>query len=106
MSRLSDHVEAFNHAVTSGDWQTFAERFADDAVMTFVGVPAGPFRGRVAIAAAYCENPPTETMTLLDEDHQGSAHFRWTSGSTGIMHLTWTPTETIQTLTVTFDDPS
>ena len=42
MSRTTDHVIAFNHAVTTGDWDTFAARFADDATMTFVNVPAGP----------------------------------------------------------------
>jgi ketosteroid isomerase-like protein len=99
MSRTTDHVAAFNEAVTTGDWDTFAERFADDATMTFVGVPAGPFQGRTAIAQAYRANPPTETMTLLD----GDGRFRWASGATGTMDLTWTPIGAVQTLTVTFD---
>ena len=37
MSRTADHVEAFNQAVVSGDWDTFAGRFAEDATMSFVG---------------------------------------------------------------------
>jgi len=102
MSRTSDHVTAFNHAVTTGDWDTFADRFAEDATMTFVNVPAGPFHGRTAIAAAYRESPPTETMTLvgLDED---TARFRWAGGGTGTMDLTWTPNGAVQALTVAFD---
>ena len=57
MSRTTDHVDAFNDAVTTGDWDTFAHRFAEDATMTFVNVPAGPFHGRTAIAAALPESP-------------------------------------------------
>ena len=79
MSRTADHVAAFNRAVTSGDWDTFAERFAADATMRFTGIPSGPFEGRTAIAAAYRENPPAETMTLL-EDGDEVARFRWSGG--------------------------
>jgi len=46
MSRTADHVAAFNQAVTTGDWDTFAERFAPDATMRFVAIPVGPFEGR------------------------------------------------------------
>ncbi|MEV6283580.1 nuclear transport factor 2 family protein [Kribbella sp. NPDC051770] len=98
MSRSTDHVEAFNTAVTTGDWDTFATRFAADATMTFTNVPAGPFHGRAAIAEAYRTNPPTETMRLLDD-----TRFAWASGPTGTMHLTWTPTGHVQSLTITFD---
>jgi len=102
VSRTTDHVTAFNHAVTTGDWDTFADRFAEDATMTFVNVPAGPFHGRPAIAAAYRENPPAETMTLVGPE-EDPVHFRWATGGTGTMKLTWTPTDAVQTLTVTFD---
>lgn len=105
MSRTSDHVDAFNQAVATGDWDTFAARFAADATMTFVNVPAGPFHGRTAIAAAYRENPPTEPMTLAPDGDpdDGPARFRWASGGTGAMDLTWAPDGTVQTLTVSFD---
>ncbi|MFI5694264.1 nuclear transport factor 2 family protein [Kribbella sp. NPDC051586] len=102
MSRTADHVVAFNQAVTTGDWATFAERFAEDAVMSFVQVPAGPFEGRTAIAAAYRENPPTETMALLD-DGEELARFRWSGGGTGSMELRWAPDGAVQALTVSFD---
>ncbi|MFB6721379.1 nuclear transport factor 2 family protein [Kribbella sp. NPDC056345] len=100
MTQLDDHVTAFNHAVTTGDWDTFATRFAEDARMTFVGVPAGPFTGRATIAAAYAANPPTETMTLLDP---ATGRFQWSGGGTGTMHVTWAPNGTVQELTVAFD---
>jgi steroid Delta-isomerase len=106
VSRTTDHVDAFNHAVTTGDWTTFADRFAEDATMTFTNVPAGPFHGRTAIAEAYRENPPTETMTLVGNTTDGLvdvARFRWATGGTGTMHFTWTPTGVVATLTITFD---
>jgi hypothetical protein len=99
VSRTAEHVAAFNQAVTTGDWDTFAHRFAPDATMAFTGVPAGPFEGRAAIAAAYRENPPAETMTLLGDD----GRFRWSGGGTGTMELRWAPGGSVQALTVSFD---
>ena len=57
-------MAAFGEAVASGRWAAFAERFADDAEMEFVGVPVGPFSGRAAIAAAYEADPPREALEL------------------------------------------
>jgi hypothetical protein len=102
MSRTAEHVAAFNRAVTTGDWDTFAERFAPDATMRFTGIPVGPFEGRTAIVAAYRENPPTETMTLLDDGGE-RARFRWSGGGTGTMELRWAPDGAVQALTVSFD---
>jgi steroid delta-isomerase len=102
VSRVADHVDAFNRAVTTGDWDTFAERFAENAVMSFVHVPVGPFEGRTAIATAYRENPPAETMTLLDDGDE-LARFRWSGGGTGSMELRWAPDGAVQALTVSFD---
>jgi hypothetical protein len=50
--RVQRHVEAFNAAVRDGRWSAFAERFAPDAQMSFVGAPAGPYTGRDGIGAA------------------------------------------------------
>jgi hypothetical protein len=102
MSRTTDHVDAFNHAVTTGDWDTFAERFAEDATMTFIGVPAGPFHGRQSIATAYRENPPTETMTIQEADGD-TVRFRWASGGTGTMKLSWSTDGAVRILVVAFD---
>lgn len=102
MSRTTDHIDAFNLVVTSGDWDTFSERFATDARMSFVGVPAGPFEGRTTIAQAYRENPPTETMTLEGPDGD-TVKFRWSGGDAGTMHLTWAPGGAVQALTVSFN---
>jgi steroid Delta-isomerase len=103
MSRTADHVDAFNQAVVSGDWVTFAGRFTEDATMSFVGVPAGPFEGRAAIAEGYRSNPPTETMTLIGDSVDGTARFKWAGGGTGTMRITWTPAGQVAQLVVSFD---
>ena len=59
-----EHAERFNAAVESGDFGPLVELFADDAVLEFVGVPAGPFVGRDAIAAAYAAQPPDDALDV------------------------------------------
>jgi len=104
--RAAKHVAAFNDTVRSGDWADFAERFAPDATMRFVGMPVGPFTGRAAIAAAYATQPPSETLTVIrgvssgDVDELG---FAWDgSGTTGTMTLRWSG-KLIAELIVAFD---
>jgi steroid Delta-isomerase len=90
--KVTQHVAAFNVAVESGEWDRFAERFAADAVMRFTNAPVGPFDGRPAIARGYAEQPPDETMSILDISADGEAdtvRFAWASGGTGTMRLTW-----------------
>lgn len=105
MDRVGQHVEAFNHAVGTGDWQTFSKRFAADARMSFVGVPAGPYVGRPAIAEAYETNPPTDTIATFEPTNPTSdtVHFTWSSGAGGTMRFAWAPTGEVRELTVTFD---
>jgi steroid Delta-isomerase len=103
--RVERHVAAFNAAVASGDWSGFAARFTLDAQLAFEGVPAGPFRSRETIAAAYENQPPTDTMRALDVDTDGTAdtvRFAWTRGGTGTMRLTWEG-DLVASLVVAFD---
>jgi hypothetical protein len=65
-SLLEEHVERYNAGVASGDFGRLVELFADDGELRFEGVPAGPFVGREAIAAAYGTQPPTEQLDVLD----------------------------------------
>ena len=102
------HVAAFAEAVGSSRWTGFAERFADDAEMDFVGVPAGPFSGRAAIAAAYAADPPSEALELTGpvttEGDDAVAPFRWVdSGGTGTMRLRFGGTGLVERLVVAFD---
>jgi steroid delta-isomerase len=103
--RVTEHVAAFNAAVRSGEWTTFADRFAPDATMTFVGVPAGPFSGRAEIAWAYASQPPTDTMAVRSVSSAGpvdTVGFAWAAGGTGRMQLTW-QSGLVARLEVSFD---
>jgi steroid Delta-isomerase len=90
--KVTQHIAAFNVAVESGEWDRFAERFAEDAVMRFTNAPAGPFNGRAEIARGYVRQPPDETMSILDISTDGetdTVRFAWASGAAGTMLLTW-----------------
>lgn len=102
--RAAGHVAAFNQSVRSGDWATFANRFAPDATMRFTGIPAGPFTGREAIAAGYASQPPSDTLTVTRGVSSGDVDelwFTWDNGGTGTMTLHWSG-DLIAELTVTF----
>jgi steroid delta-isomerase len=84
------HVERFNTAVVTGDWSALVASLHPDVVMTFVGPPVGPFIGRAAVAAAYAENPPDDTMSIVQVGTAGDAElvaFRWSRGGTGTMEI-------------------
>jgi hypothetical protein len=105
-ARIAQHATAFNAAVRSGNWRSFADRFTPNASMRFIGVPAGPFVGRAAIAQAYAEQPPTDTLTIRHVDSTGevdTAFFAWSAGGGGVMRLTWEG-RLVASLDVTFDD--
>lgn len=90
--RVDEHVRLFNETVRSNDYTAFVATFTPDAEMSFVGVPAGPYHGRAAIAAAYAEQPPTDTMHRVRADQDGDTDviaFAWDSGGTGTMRITW-----------------
>jgi steroid delta-isomerase len=104
-ARVTRHVAAFNATVRTGDWSTFADRFAPDATMAFTGVPAGPFAGRAEIARAYARQPPADTMAVRSVSSSGpvdTVRFAWTAGGTGTMQLTW-QSGLIARLEVSFD---
>jgi steroid Delta-isomerase len=105
-ARIAEHAAAFNAAVQSGNWRSFADRFTPEATMRFIGVPAGPFAGRAAIAQAYAELPPTDTLTIRQVDSScavDTAFFAWSAGGGGVMRLTWEG-RLVASLDVTFDD--
>lgn len=105
---LADHVERFNAGFRSGDWSPMVAGFAEDATMEFEGVPAGPFDGRDAIAAAYRDQPPDDEIVLLaapqEADGVVTAPYAWArSAGTVAGELRLTPAgERIQRLVVTF----
>jgi steroid Delta-isomerase len=104
---IDAHIAAFNTAVENGRWQPFVDRFADDAVLEFVGPPVGPFVGRAAIADAYATSPPDDTIEVAGPPvlvgSEVVVPYRWRrTGSTGSMRFT-SHGEAIDRLVVTFD---
>ena len=100
------HCERFNQAQRTGDWTPFVATFAEDARMAFTNVPVGPFVGRAAIASAYAERPPDDTLTVVavepvDPDI-ARVRFRWDSGGPGTMLLRFRGAELVD-LEITFD---
>ena len=92
----------------TGDWAPMLERFADDAELVFEGVPAGPFRGLPAIAEAYRDRPPDDTIAVLDERincDEVTAGYAWGRApevQAGELRLTLDG-DRIRRLVVTFD---
>jgi steroid delta-isomerase len=105
-ARVAGHAERFNAAVRAGDFTAFTQTFAEDAVMSFEGVPAGPYRGRDEIAAAYARRPPTDTMTIRSVRSDGDtdvARFTWDAGDGGgTMTVRWRGDE-VREVAVTFE---
>jgi hypothetical protein len=97
---LERHVELFNAAVSSGDYDPFLDTFAEDAVMRFDDFPIGPYVGRGAIAEAYATQPPADTMALMDMEVVGAdavtAAFEWDAGGTGTMFLRFDSTKVVE----------
>jgi ketosteroid isomerase-like protein len=92
---LARHVETFNEAVESDDFDPLVALFHDDAILAFTGIPIGPFEGREAIAAAYATQPPTDTMSILAVRVEGDGtvveDFSWSADGgarSGQMRLT------------------
>jgi len=104
--RVTEHFRLFNQAVRSHDWTAFLATFTPDAVMSFNGVPAGPYAGLEQIARAYAERPPSDTMTSVSVARDGEVdivRFAWDAGGGGTLRLSWRD-GAIAALTVTFDE--
>ncbi len=101
------HVATFNAAVTNGRWDPFVELFADDATFDVVGPAVGPFTGREAIAAAYAQMPPDDTIEQVGEPavvgDETVIGFRWSAtGERGTMRIRDAADGRIARLIVTF----
>ena len=105
---LNEHVDRFNRAVQTGKWEEMTFHFTEDAELAFDGVPAGPFRGRDTITAAYREQPPDDEVRILDANQVGDetvAGYAWAANPerrAGEMRLTERDGR-IARLVVTFD---
>jgi hypothetical protein len=63
---LADHVRRFNHGVRTADWRPMLQNFSPDGMIVFDGARVGPFRGHDAIERGYREQPPDDTITVLE----------------------------------------
>lgn len=103
---VREHEQLFNDAVRAGDFDAFVATFAEEALMTFDGVPVGPFKGREKIAAAYAAQPPTDTMTIWSIEEVAPetalARFDWDNGGSGSMQVRWRDGE-VADLTISFE---
>ena len=96
---IERHVAAFNEGVRTGDWEPMLANFVPDAELHFPGVG---FSGLGEIRAAYREQPPDDTIALL-EVRGRVASFRWTHGGTGTMAFELAGGRVMR-LTVGFDE--
>jgi steroid Delta-isomerase len=109
MTLLERHMELFNQGVRSGDFAPMLEHFTEDAELVFEGVPAGPFRGKDTIAAAYASNPPDDEVDVLSSEQAADgtivAKYAWrANGGRPAGRMILTPRgEQIARLVVTFE---
>ncbi|MGH3358127.1 MAG: hypothetical protein ACRDO7_04955 [Nocardioidaceae bacterium] len=104
--RVEMHVELFNGCVVGDDWSTFARAFAEDARMTFSGAPAGHYKGRAEIEAAYRSDPPVDTLRVVEvrtEDDVDVVDVAWSRGGPGTMRLGWSTSGLVQRLDIVLD---
>ncbi|OLB75820.1 MAG: hypothetical protein AUI14_20240 [Actinobacteria bacterium 13_2_20CM_2_71_6] len=104
---VANHVARFNRSVAAGDFTSLVESFADDATMSFEGVPVGPFTGRAAIAMAYRMSPPDDAIDLGEVHESGPdsarVEYTWRSDpakKAGEMRLAWQPDGLVRSLEV------
>jgi steroid Delta-isomerase len=107
-SILDEHVARFNKGIRTGDYQAMLDAFTADAVMTFEGVPVGPFVGRDAISRAYAQHPPDDEIVILGapaiEDGTIVADYAWAAAGTRAGRMLLTPADgRVARLTVTFE---
>ncbi|GLZ09345.1 hypothetical protein Acsp03_68110 [Actinomadura sp. NBRC 104412] len=97
---VSEHVRLFNESVRTGDFSAFVATFHEEAVMIFEDVPVGPFHGREAIAVAYADRPPSDSMTTVSVEETAPdaalVRFDWTTGGSGSMRLRWRDGQVIE----------
>ena len=80
MDPVTRHQTLFNEGVRAGDFGPWLDTFAEDTVVTFVGLPIGPLHGRDALAKTYAEHPPSSPMRVEQSSVDGdrvTGRFVW-----------------------------
>jgi hypothetical protein len=83
---LDGYFAAHNDGVRTGDFSALGPLFAEDAILSFHGLPFEPVHRREQIVQAFTEHPPDDELVLVetctdDTGHQ-IASYRW-KNSTG-----------------------
>src|SRR3954462_14809069 len=103
--RVHEQCRLFNEGVRTGDWTGYVAGFTPGGILRIDGDPGSPYTGRDAIAAAYADAPPDDTITVLSVDSSGdpdTARFAWGAGGGGTLRLRWDGGRLAE-LTVGFD---
>jgi steroid delta-isomerase len=106
--RAEAHAARFNAAVASGEWATFVDGFAPDALLRFADARVPAAQGRAAILAAYEASPPDDTIRVLSAEVDPASpdvdvvRFGWARGGSGTMRLRWSG-DLVAGLEVAFD---
>lgn len=78
---LDGYFAAHNHGVRSGDFSALGPLFAEDAILSFHGLPIEPVHGRDAIVQAFTEHPPDDELVLVESCTDDTGHqiasYRW-----------------------------
>jgi len=77
MNLLERYVQLHNEGVRTGSFAGLMELFSLQAVLSFEGIPLGPFEGRDAIARAFAKHPPDDLLVLVDPGQDGRARYAW-----------------------------
>jgi SnoaL-like domain len=103
------HAGLFNQGVRTGDFGAWLATFAEDADVTFDGLPIPPAHGRDAIAAVYAAHPPSSPMRVVSSSVDGdvaTGRFVWVAapdtGGQFVLHLSGAR---VTALNVTLDAP-
>ena len=90
--RVLEQCRLFNDGVRTGDWGPYLAQFAATATMRIEGDPGSPYVGLDAIAAAYAQQPPDDTLAVTSVESQGDAdvaRVEWGAGGGGTLRMRW-----------------
>ena len=80
---LLAYASAHDEGTAGRGWDAVAALFAEDGVMRFEGIPAGPYEGRAAIRRGFETHGPTDRLVVDPPRALGTeratAPYRWTA---------------------------
>lgn len=77
---LKTYVERHNRGIRNGRFEALVRLFAVDGVLSFRGIPLGPFRGPDEILRTFMETPPDDELVisqLRGDAERATATYAW-----------------------------